>query len=168
VRIHAVPKESCVCEDMGARSCSHATLHAKLHCKEVLQRCFTLTVFGIHTLTIPPALTIHASEVANLQGIIAHANHTSNLCVLYDQQAWPKQVMPGIRTTADSEKKQCYLCPPTGTCIVLHLQLSSSVTLAAWLVHCKGLPTSGVNDSDAVLEHCGMLGERPPEVLLRC
>jgi len=90
------------------------------------------------------------------------------LCAIYDQHAWPKQVLSGTRTTADSEEQQCHLCPPTGTRIVLHLQLSSSATFVAWLVHCKGLSTSGVNDSDAVLKHCGMLGEGPPEVLLRC
>ncbi len=90
------------------------------------------------------------------------------LCATYDQHAWPKQVMSGIRTTADSEKQQCYLCPPTGTGIILHLQLSSSVIFVAWLVHCKGLAASGVNDGDTVLEHCGVLGEGPPEVLLCC
>jgi len=99
-----------------------------------------------------------------------HNAHTAYvyLCTVYDQHAWPKQIMSGIRTTAASKEQQCHLCPPTGTRIVLHLQLSSSVTFVAWLVHCKGLSTSGVNDSDAVLQYRGMLREGPPEVLLRC
>ncbi len=38
-------------------------------------------------------------------------NHTActpyaKLCAIYDQHAWPMQVMSGIRTTADSEEQQ--------------------------------------------------------------
>lgn len=61
-----------------------------------------------------------------------------------------------------------YLGPPTGTGIILHLQPSSGLALLLWLENSKGLSASGVNDCDAVLEHCGVLCERPPEHALGC
>ncbi len=72
---HAIPTGGCVwgynCTEL--QSCN--TLCNTSLQGSVAERYFALSVFGIHTLTIAIALTVHAARIASRREILAHAHH---------------------------------------------------------------------------------------------